>query len=162
MARPKDIPDLNPQDNLRTCLQAIALSRFEDTFSYEQAVLDSGDREALHDMRVAARRLRAILLIFRECFPKKKFKKNDEILKRLIRSLGAVRESDVFVEFMQDRRKNTTAPDGKIIDLLLAREESSRLSHRKGLVSELKNLHETEFTDSFHRFLNESLGKHDG
>jgi CHAD domain-containing protein len=157
MARPWNIVDLDPDENLKVCLHKIALTRFQETFSYEQATLKGEDIEALHDMRVAARRLRAILEIFRQCFPKKKFKKQDERLKSLIRSLGAVRESEVFIELLVDKRKTLTPRDGKIVDLLVAREQSTRMSSRQQLLSELRSLRRAKQVDSFHQFLRESL-----
>ena len=38
------------------------------------AVLDVSDIERVHDMRVATRRLRAALEVFRPCFPRAEFK----------------------------------------------------------------------------------------
>lgn len=157
MARPWKIVDLDPNENLKICLQKIALTRFQETFSYEQGTLKGEDIEALHDMRVAARRLRAILRIFRECFPRKKFLRQNERLKGLIQSLGAVRECDVFIDLLEGKRKALAPREGKIIGQLIAREENSRLSLRKQLVSELRSLQRSNYTDSFHRFLKETL-----
>jgi CHAD domain-containing protein len=157
LARPWKIVDLDPSENLKTCLHKIALTRFQETFSYEQGTVKGEDIEALHDMRVAARRLRAITRIFRECFPKKKFKKQDGRLQRLIRSLGAVREHDVFVELLAEKKKSLTPREGKIFDLLLARERSTRLSLRKQLLTELRGLQRAKYADSYSGFLKEAL-----
>jgi CHAD domain-containing protein len=157
MARPWKIVDLDPNENLKICLRKIALTRFQETFSYEQSTMKGEDIEPLHDMRVAARRLRAILRIFRECFPEKKFKKQDERLRSLIRSLGAVRERDVFVGLLENKRKALTQREGKIVDLLLARERNTRLSLRKELLSELRSLQRAHYAETFSQFLKETL-----
>jgi len=157
MARAWKIVDLDPNENLKICLRKIALTRFQETFSYEQGTLKGEGIEALHDMRVASRRLRAILRIFGTCFPKKKFKKQDEKLKILIRSLGAVRESDVFIELLENKRKALKPREGRIIDLLIAREQNARLTFRKRLVSELRSLQRTKYAGSFQQFLKETL-----
>jgi len=157
MARPWKIVDLDPNESLKLCVHKIALTRFQETFSYENGTISGDDIEALHDMRVAARRLRAILRIFQDCFPKKKFKRQDEMLRRLIQSLGAVRERDVFIDILGKKRGTIMNHEGKIIDLLLAREQNARMVLRKRLVSELRQLQRTRYPDSFRQFLRESL-----
>ncbi len=157
MARPWKIVDLDPNENLKTCLHKIVLTRLQETFLYEQGTIKGEDIEPLHDMRVAARRLRAILRIFRECFPKKKLKKQDERLQGLIRSLGAVRERDVFIGLLEDKKRTLTQREGKVVDLLLARERNTRLSLRKRLLSELRKLQRTHYAVTFSQFLKETL-----
>jgi len=157
MARPWKIVDLDPTENLKVCLHKIALTRFQETFSYVQGTMKGEDIEALHDMRVAARRLRAILRIFASCFPRKKFKRQDEKLKSLIRSLGAVRESDVFIDLLGNKRKTLTPRQGKIFDQLIAREKNARISQRKQLVSGLRAMQRTNYAESFQQFLKATL-----
>jgi CHAD domain-containing protein len=157
MARPWKILELDPNEKLKICLHKIALTRFQETFSYEQGTLKGEDIELVHDMRVAARRLRASLRIFRECFSKKKFKKQDEKLQSLIRSLGAVRECDVFIELLENKRRALKPREGKIVDLLLARERDTRLALRNQLLSELRSLRRAHYAESFSQFLKETL-----
>lgn len=157
MARPWKIVDLDPNENLKICLHKIALTRYQETFSYEQGTVKGEDLEALHDMRVAARRLRAILRIFRECFPNRKFKKQDERLQTLIGSLGAVRELDVFIGLLDAKRGSLSQKEGRGLDLLLARERNNRISQRKQLFADLRGLRRARYADSFGRFLKESL-----
>jgi CHAD domain-containing protein len=115
------------------------------------------DVEALHDMRVAARRLRAVLRIFKDCFSRKKFKKVDAQLQSLIRSLGKVREHDVFLALLVEHKKDLDAGDRKMLDLLIARETTARAVHRKVLVRELKSLGKSKYADSFAAFVKTSL-----
>ncbi|MGA7159459.1 MAG: CHAD domain-containing protein [Bacteroidota bacterium] len=157
MAKPWKVLDLNPDESLRQCLHKIALTRFQETFSYESATMNGEDIEALHDMRVSARRLRAVLRIFRGCFSKKKLKKQDARLQSLIRSLGAVRERDVFLESLSSYRNSLEPSDRKVIDLLIARETTARLLDRRVLLRELKLLKRTSYADSFAAFLKTSL-----
>ncbi len=157
MAKPWKILDLNPDENLKQCLHKIALTRFQETFSYESATVNGEDVEALHDMRVSARRLRAVLRIFRVCFSKKKLKKHDARLQSLIRSLGAVRERDVFLESLAAYKNNLDPADRKVIDLLIARETTARVLDRKKLIRELKLFKRFNYADSFTAFLKTSL-----
>ena len=157
MARPWKVVDLDPNENMKACLYKILQTRFQETFSYEQSTIKGDDPEALHDMRVAARRLRAILRMFRECFPKKKFKKHDEELQGLIRSLGAVRELDVFIRLLEARRGLLSQREGRAIDLLLARERNKHTSFQKKLRSELRFMQRAHYPEMFSRFLLESF-----
>ena len=152
MAKPWKILDLNPDESLKLCLHKIALTRFQETFSYESGTVKGDDLEVLHDMRVAARRLRAVLRIFRGCFSKKKFKKHKARLQSLIRALGTVREHDVFIALLSQSREALEPADRKVIDLLIAREATARALHRRALVRELRSLAKAKFADSFATF----------
>jgi CHAD domain-containing protein len=157
MAKPWKIVDLDPSQSLKVCLCRIAETRLQEIFSYEDETIEGEDMEALHDMRVSARRLRAVLRIFRECFPKKKFKKQDEQLQALVRCLGSVREQDVFIELLLKYREALGSQEGQIIDLLIAREHTSRLTERRQMMRELRQLRRTGFSESFSQFLKEAL-----
>ena len=157
MARPWKIVDLNPDESLKQCLHKIALSRVQETISYESATVTGEDIEALHDMRVSARRLRAVMRIFRDCFSKKKLKKHDARMQSLIRALGAVRERDVFLESLSEYKRNLEPADRKVIDLLIARETTARVLDRRNLLRELKFLRRINYADSFASFVKSSL-----
>jgi CHAD domain-containing protein len=76
--------------------------RTEELFAHSAGVLDTEDIERVHDMRVASRRLRAVLEIFRPCFPKAEFKIALRDVKALADALGARRDPDVHVEAMEE------------------------------------------------------------
>lgn len=156
MAKPWKILDLNPDESLRQSASKIALTRHQETFLYESGTIKGADPEALHDMRVAARRLRAVIQIFRTCFPKKKYKKHDARLQALIRSLGAVREHDVFLASLTSYKETLEPRDHKVIDLLIAREMTARIFHRRNLLRELKLHRKAKYSESFVAFLKSS------
>ena len=60
-------------------------------------VLDIGDIERVHDMRVATRRLRAALEVFEPCFPKKRYREALREVKALADALGERRDRDVTI-----------------------------------------------------------------
>ncbi|MFN0135020.1 MAG: CHAD domain-containing protein [Phycisphaerae bacterium] len=62
------------------------------------------DAEALHDMRVASRRLRAALRLFAEILPHRRAAKLSRRLRRLTRALGMPREWDVLRETLTHLR----------------------------------------------------------
>ena len=54
-----------------------------------QGVEQSDDIEYVHKMRVTSRRIRAALPLFKECFPKKRYKNWLNEVKKVTRFLGA-------------------------------------------------------------------------
>ena len=60
-------------------------------------VLDIGDIERVHDMRVATRRLRAALEVFEPCFPKKRYRETLREVKARADALGERRDRDVTI-----------------------------------------------------------------
>jgi CHAD domain-containing protein len=75
--------------------------RAREVFEHSEGVLDLGDVERVHDMRVATRRLRAALEIFETCFPHKKHRKALKRVKALADALGERRDLDVEIEALE-------------------------------------------------------------
>jgi CHAD domain-containing protein len=75
--------------------------RTEEVFGFAPGVLDTGDIERVHDMRVASRRLRAVLEIFEPCFPRGPFKSTLRDVKGLADALGERRDPDVHVDALE-------------------------------------------------------------
>ena len=73
-------------------------TRTQELVEHSEGVLDLGDIERLHDMRVATRRLRAALEVFQPCFPKKRYKAAHREVKALADALGERRDRDVTLE----------------------------------------------------------------
>lgn len=70
------------------------------TINVDGAVAGAGS-EPLHDIRVAIRRLRALLHAFRKHIPKSSRKSLDAALAQLNRDLGPSRDMDVWVDFLE-------------------------------------------------------------
>jgi len=87
----------------------------------EEGTRNGEDLESLHDMRVATRRLRAALTIFTPYFPPKSIKRLQKGMKSCGRSLGCVRDLDVFMEKARKDLLNikelTTAEHQPLIDM---------------------------------------------
>src|SRR3954468_1842065 len=75
--------------------------RTQELFEHDEGVLDTVDIERVHDMRVATRRLRAVLEVFAPCFPKQPFKAALRDVKALADALGERRGPDVHLEAMR-------------------------------------------------------------
>lgn len=59
--------------------------------------------DAVHDLRVASRRLRAFGVTFRELIPDKTRRRLEKALKRVTRAVGALRDQDVQLELVEGR-----------------------------------------------------------
>ncbi len=88
MAKAKPIPDLHAEDSYAEAAAKIVEVRAGELIEHGQDVLDTGDIERVHDMRVATRRLRAAMEIFAPCFPKSELKRTLRDVKALADALG--------------------------------------------------------------------------
>jgi CHAD domain-containing protein len=75
--------------------------RIAELFEHDEGVLDTVDIERVHAMRVASRRLRAVLEVFAPCFPKQPFRAALRDVKALADALGERRDPDVHLEAMR-------------------------------------------------------------
>ena len=67
------------------------------------------DIEYIHRMRVASRRLRAALPLFRTCFPQKQYARWMQEIADITRALGEARDADVQIAFLTRYRKKNAA-----------------------------------------------------
>ncbi len=75
--------------------------RAREVFEHAEGVLDTRDIERVHGMRVATRRLRAVLEVFAPCFDPAAFKPVLRDVKALADALGERRDPDVHVAAME-------------------------------------------------------------
>jgi len=99
---------------------AIVEARAGEVAAYADAVLDAGNIERVHDMRVATRRLRAALETFRVCFPKKAYKSLLGEVKGLADALGERRDRDVMIAALEEFAGELAAPDRPGVESLVA------------------------------------------
>ena len=100
MAKAQDI-DVAPDEPYRLAAARIVRVRTGELFESAAGVLDTRDIELVHDMRVATRRLRAVLEIFAPCFPRKACKAVLRDVKALADALGERRDPDVQIEALE-------------------------------------------------------------
>jgi CHAD domain-containing protein len=98
MAKPRDVEGLDPDIPFVLAAARAVSVRAEELFERSADVLDTQDIERVHDMRVATRRLRAVLEIFAPCFPQDQHQPVLKDVKRLADALGARRDPDVQLE----------------------------------------------------------------
>ncbi|HSD78831.1 MAG TPA: CHAD domain-containing protein [Solirubrobacteraceae bacterium] len=95
MAKARDIPGLHADLSYREAAARTVAVRAQELFDQAEGVLDTSDIERVHDMRVATRRLRAVLEIYAPCFPAAEYRAVLRDVKALADALGARRDPDV-------------------------------------------------------------------
>ncbi|MGB7588950.1 MAG: CHAD domain-containing protein [Solirubrobacterales bacterium] len=121
MARAREVPGFDCDEPFVRAAARVVAVRAAEVFEHAPGVLDLGDIEHVHDMRVATRRLRAALEVFEPCFPHKRWRQAIDRVKDLADALGERRDLDVQIEFLQalageipvaDRRAVAALVDG--------------------------------------------------
>lgn len=111
MARAREISNLDCEAAFTEAAARVIGLRAEELFEHSRGVLDIGDIERVHDMRVATRRLRAAMEIFEPCFPTKRWRKAQKRVKALADDLGERRDRDVAIEFLGGFAGEVRGPD---------------------------------------------------
>ena len=119
MAKPRPIPELSADIPYAEAAARIVSVRAAELSEHAQGVLDTGDIERVHDMRVATRRLRAALEIFEPCFPAEPFREALREVKRLADALGERRDRDVAIATLFAFSDQMPGPDRRGVDSLI-------------------------------------------
>ncbi|HEU4393126.1 MAG TPA: CHAD domain-containing protein [Solirubrobacterales bacterium] len=100
MARAREVPGFDCEEPFAAAAARVVRARTAEVFEHADGVLDLGEIDRVHDMRVATRRLRAALEVFEPGFPRKRFRKALKRVKALADALGERRDRDVEIEFL--------------------------------------------------------------
>jgi CHAD domain-containing protein len=126
--------------------------RAEEVFAYAGGVLDLEDVEPLHDMRVATRRLRAAMEMFRPCFPRKRYRRAMKPLKTLAAALGERRDRDVAIAFFGEIAAAELEPaDRDRLETLVARLREEQRRANEALTPLLERERMTELRERLDR-----------
>lgn len=130
MAKAKPIPDLSADQPYAEAAAKVVSVRVAELAAYAEGVLDTGDIERVHDMRVTTRRLRAALEIFEPCFPAEPYREALTEVKRLADALGERRDRDVAIAALHRFSDQMAAPDRRGVASLIEqlRSEQERVN----------------------------------
>ncbi len=101
MARPRKVADVDCEAPFALAAAQGVELRAAELIEHSEGVLDTGDIERVHDLRVATRRLRAAMEIFAPCFPRTRYKAALKEVKALADALGERRDPDVAIEMLE-------------------------------------------------------------
>jgi CHAD domain-containing protein len=139
MAKAAEI-DVSPDEPYARAAAQIVRVRAAELFEQAEGVLDTEDIERVHDMRVASRRLRAVLEVFAPCFPKGPYKSVLRDVKRLADALGERRDPDVHLAAMQKLAEKLPESLRPGVELLAERQRARQATGNEVLAVEIEDL----------------------
>jgi CHAD domain-containing protein len=146
-------PGIHLADSMSEAARRVLRGQLNRMVAHERGARDGRDIEELHDMRVAVRRMRAALRVFRPYLDRAAYKPFRKTLRRAGRILGMVRDLDVFREKSQQYLQ--TLPDERRseLDPLLAAWQTAYAGARQGMLDLLDGKAYPQCKREFARFL---------
>ena len=144
MAKARDIPGLRADMTFADAAAATVAVRAQELFDYAAGVLDTGDIERVHDMRVATRRLRAVLEIYAPCFPRSRFRPVLRDVKALADALGERRDPDVLLARLRALEEHVLEDDVAGIEAFAERVRSQQVSANQALAAALAEIERSD------------------
>jgi CHAD domain-containing protein len=144
MAKPRDIPELHFDDAFAAAAAKVVAVRAQELADHSQNVLDTSDIERVHDMRVATRRLRAVLEIFAPCFPKREHAEILSEVKALADALGERRDPDVHIAALDTFAAEVKPSSRAGVRLLAGRFRDEQAQANAGLAQALQRAEESD------------------
>ena len=152
-----------PSDiSFKDAARRVLLANFRRMMENAPGTRAGDDIEALHDMRVASRRLRAALAIFGKVFPRDEFRTIKKQVGDITDALGAVSDLDVQMDYLRNLRN--TLPDNESygINRLIERRNALRETERKALIKALDKLEKDRFERRFLKALDRAVPSANG
>ncbi|MCG7844000.1 MAG: YfcE family phosphodiesterase, partial [Methanomassiliicoccales archaeon] len=123
------------RDALCSYGRMIANERLTALLAEVDGVRAGEDIEHVHRMRVASRRLRSALRLFRECFKGKSGKRWRQAAKEVTTSLGEARDLDVQIAFLSKLKKDWEGEDGRALIPIIEMLRSQRVALHPNIVA---------------------------
>lgn len=136
---------------LRKVAPNVLSARFDAMMAHAADTRAGTDPEALHDMRVASRRLRAALDALGACYDSKSFRRVAQEAKSLTRALGTVRDEDVLLESLHAYTESIPEDEQPALTRFITHLETTRSTHREALMHHLDRLDANKYAKRFHR-----------
>ena len=144
MAKARDIPGLQADLSYREAAARTVSVRTQELFEYAEGVLDTSDIERVHDMRVASRRLRAVLEIYEPCFPRRALRDVLNDVKALADALGERRDPDVHLAQLEEFATAVKEPDRPGVEVFAERVRAEQGAGNQVLSAALARIQETD------------------
>ncbi|MEW5867670.1 MAG: CHAD domain-containing protein [Chloroflexota bacterium] len=144
---------IEPEDSLAEAGRKVMRYHFAQMLRHEAGTRLGEDIEALHDMRVATRRMRAAFEVFGEAFESKILKPHLLGLRAIGRALGTVRDLDVFMEKAQLYLETLPEEQRHGLDPLLAVWQEQRQAGRAVMLAHMDSPEYQAFKHQFNIFL---------
>lgn len=149
MSRALPVPPLDPEAPLAVNARRVLIVRVVELFSYAPIIPDATATEALHNARIATKRLRYTLELFRAVFGDEG-ERIIEHLKEMQEELGQLHDHDVRIAIVErelaglDQEAEETALVRPGLDGLLKRERTARARRHTAVVKRWRRLEADE------------------
>ncbi len=155
---PRETPGLTPDDTMAEAAHKVLAFHFRRLLLHEPGTRLGLDPEALHDMRVATRRMRSAFRVFGPYLDMRRMRPYVKELRRLGRILGRVRDMDVFwikTEAYLAARPSSARPE---LEGLRQMWEVAHRRARRAMVRHLDGKRYRRFTRAFAARLEQPFG----
>lgn len=143
MAKAADVP-LRPDMTFREAAALTVGVRAAELWEHSEGVLDVSDIERVHAMRVATRRLRAVLEIFAPAFPQAHHRDVLREVKRLADALGERRDPDVQLEALEALEEAMGEAERPGLEEFAARIRAEQAGGNEQLAAALQHAEDTD------------------
>lgn len=150
---PMKSPGIGSWDPMAEAGRKVLRYHFAIMVANEAGTIQGKDIEALHDMRVATRRMRAAFEAFAGAYDSEKIKSFIAELRLLGRVLGTVRDLDVFMVKAQDYQEKLEKNDQQGLDPLTQAWKEEHEAARSEMIAHLESRRYYNFTHRFNLFL---------
>ena len=147
-------PGVHAEDQMSEAGRKILGFYFARMVQHEPGTRLGEDIEALHDMRVATRRMRVALEVFGPFFKEKAIKSHLKGLRSTTRALGTVRDMDVFSGKLNDYLESLPEAERLGFEVFLSQWEKKHNKAKLKMIHFLDSGQYQSFTQQFGQFLN--------
>jgi CHAD domain-containing protein len=152
---------VQPRDGLAAAGRRIFQRLIEQLISRQYGLAYNDDVEFVHEMRVAIRRLRAAMRIFRVAF-QGQLQHESQQLRQLAEMLGAARDSDVFLDFLQGYGQTCPKKCRSLIAGLVETEKRARRQNYRQAMATCRSEPLRQFLENFYQTLRQPAGSEGG
>ena len=132
--RPRLKTDVRSHEPVTRAGRKIISAQFAKVRSLEDAARAGENIEAVHDIRVATRRMRSAFRLLCKYYPKKTVRRLRKPLRGLASRLGEVRDLDVLIDNLRTYSATLTVEHQRALDPLLADWQARRAQSHRALV----------------------------
>jgi CHAD domain-containing protein len=153
MAKARDIPGLDGGHRFEAVAREAVAVRAAEVFEHAAGVLDTDAIERVHNMRVATRRLRAVLEVFASAFDKREHKAALKDVKALADALGARRDPDVQLAALAELEAALPAADRPGVEAFADRVRAEQRDGNATLEAALKRMQDDDLQGRLERLV---------
>ena len=148
-------PALDPCLSPTQAGMVVLSSQLAHLLASEPGTASGRDPEALHDMRIASRRLRSAMLVFGRAFSRRAMRSFERDITWLGELLGRVRDLDVFLLWLRAYSRKAPESDRTVLEAIIQEREAAKLKEQQALVQALASERYTAFKSALAEFLHQ-------